>query len=54
MVGKGSPEFSAGGHALLNKDCELGRGGFVAVYKIVLRDGQPVAIKKLSQVKGWF
>ncbi|KAJ4978939.1 hypothetical protein NE237_009719 [Protea cynaroides] len=44
----GDPDFSAGAHALLNKDCELGRGGFGAVYQTFLRDGRPVAIKKLT------
>ncbi|CAN0879549.1 Leucine-rich repeat receptor-like protein kinase PXC2 [Linum grandiflorum] len=43
----GDAEFVAGGQALLNKDCEIGRGGFGVVYKTSLRDGRSVAIKKL-------
>ncbi|KAH0979334.1 hypothetical protein GBA52_006511 [Prunus armeniaca] len=35
----GEPDFSTGAHALLNKDCELGRGGFGAVYRTVLEMG---------------
>ncbi|KAL6987987.1 hypothetical protein U1Q18_013734 [Sarracenia purpurea var. burkii] len=44
----GDAGFVAGTHALLNKDCELGRGGFGAVYQTVLQDGHSVAIKKLN------
>ncbi|XP_041027929.1 leucine-rich repeat receptor-like protein kinase PXC2 [Juglans microcarpa x Juglans regia] len=44
----GDADFVTGAHALLNKDCELGRGGFGVVYQTVLRDGRSVAIKKLT------
>ncbi|GMI80289.1 INFLORESCENCE AND ROOT APICES RECEPTOR KINASE [Hibiscus trionum] len=44
----GEPDFSTGAHALFTKDCELGRGGFGAVYRTVLQGGRSVAIKKLT------
>ncbi|KAF7845226.1 leucine-rich repeat receptor-like protein kinase PXC2 [Senna tora] len=44
----GDAGFDDGAHNLLNKDSEIGRGGFGVVYRTVLRDGHSVAIKKLT------
>ncbi|KAI4353553.1 hypothetical protein L6164_002493 [Bauhinia variegata] len=44
----GDADFADGAHNLLNKDSEIGRGGFGVVYRTVIRDGHSVAIKKLT------
>lgn len=44
----GNAGFDSGAQALLNKETEIGRGGFGVVYQSSLQDGRPVAIKKLT------
>ncbi|KAL3531600.1 hypothetical protein ACH5RR_005121 [Cinchona calisaya] len=44
----GHADFTSGTQALLNKDCELGRAGFGAVYRTNTKEGSFVAIKKLN------
>lgn len=44
----GEADFVTGAQALLNKNCELGRGGFGTVYKTEVRGGRSIAIKKLN------
>ncbi|KAG6546048.1 hypothetical protein Mapa_012453 [Marchantia paleacea] len=42
-----SDDWMASAHAILNKDCEIGRGGFGTVFKAILAHGETVAVKKL-------
>ncbi|XP_057768088.1 leucine-rich repeat receptor-like protein kinase PXC2 [Salvia miltiorrhiza] len=44
----GEADFATGAQSLLNKNCELGRGGFGTVYKTELRGGRSIAIEKLN------
>jgi serine/threonine protein kinase len=44
----GDADFADGAHNLLNKESEIGRGGFGVVYRTFLRDAHAVAIKKLT------
>ncbi|CAI0423780.1 unnamed protein product [Linum tenue] len=44
----GKADSLAGCHDLLNKDFEIGRGGFGVAYKTMLQDGRSVVIKKLA------
>ncbi|KAL3698947.1 hypothetical protein R1sor_016969 [Riccia sorocarpa] len=42
-----SDDWMTSAHAILNKDCEIGRGGFGTVFKAILAHGETVAVKKL-------
>ncbi|CAM6113707.1 unnamed protein product [Calypogeia fissa] len=42
-----SDDWMTSTHAIFNKDCEIGRGGFGTVFKAVLAHGETVAVKKL-------
>ncbi|KAL8517040.1 hypothetical protein ACS0TY_015318 [Phlomoides rotata] len=44
----GEADFVTGAQALLNKNCELGRGGFGTIYRTEVRGGRSIAIKKLN------